>query len=65
MDVTKLTKDLNDEDLAALNEGIQAEIRNRGPKVDQALLDRIKPGMSKEEDAAVRTILQQAAKDFL
>jgi hypothetical protein len=50
MDVTKLTKDLNDDDLAALADGVQAEARNRRPKVT---MDDIKPGMSKEKSAEI------------
>jgi hypothetical protein len=60
-DQKKITKDLADEDLAALNDAVQAEIRDRRPKVT---LDMIRPGMSKEDDAAVRAALMQAAKDL-
>lgn len=60
-DQKKITKDLTDEDLAALNDAVQAEIRNRRPKVT---LDMIKPGMTKEEDALVRAALKQAAEDL-
>jgi len=61
MDVTKLTKDLNDDDLAALNDGIQAEIRNRRPKLT---LDDIQPGMSKEKSAEIRAELERLAKEL-
>lgn len=61
MDAIKF-KDLADGDLAALNEAVQAEVRNRRPK---ATLDMIRPGMSKEEDALVRAALRDAAKDLM
>jgi hypothetical protein len=64
-DARKLARDMDDEGLAELHNTVQAEIRGRRPQVDQALLDKIKPGMSKEDDAHVRSVLQQAAKDFL
>jgi hypothetical protein len=60
-EITKLTKDLSNDDLAALHDGVQAEVRNRRPK---ATLDMIKPGMTKEEDALVRQALRDAAKDL-
>jgi hypothetical protein len=61
-DIQKLTRDLTNDDLAALHDGVQAEVRNRRPK---ATLDMIRPGMTKEEDALVRQALLDAAKDLL
>lgn len=61
MDVTKLTKDLTDNDLAALNEGVQAEIKNRRPPVS---LDSIRVGMTPEEKKAVNSAIQNALKEL-
>ena len=60
MDVTKL-KDLNSDDLAALNEGVQAEVRNRRPKLT---MDMITPTMSKETSAEIRAELERLAKEL-
>ena len=60
-DALKLTKDLDNSDLAALNDAVQSEIRNRRPKVT---LDMIKPGMTKEEDALVRQAIKDATNDL-
>ncbi len=60
-DVTKLTKDLDDAALAELNDSVQTEIKSRRPRIT---LDMIKQGMTKEEDALVRSALLDAAKDL-
>ena len=59
MDATKLTKELADEDLAALNDAVTAEVRNRQPK---ATIEMIRPGMSKEDEAMVLKAIIDARK---
>jgi hypothetical protein len=58
---TKFTKDLGDEDLAALNDAVNAEVRNRLPKVS---LDSIKPGMTPEARKAAIEAIQRAGKEL-
>jgi hypothetical protein len=61
MDTQKFTKELNNEDLAALHDACKSEVRNRSPKVS---LDSIKPGMTPEARKAAMTAIQDAMKEL-
>jgi len=60
-DARKLTKDLDDEGLAAMADAVNSEVRDRQPKVS---LDSIRPGMSADERKAVYGAIQQAVKEL-
>jgi hypothetical protein len=60
-EIKKITQSMGDDDLAALNDHIQEEIRGRRPKFT---MDDIKVGMSKETSAGVRAELERVMKEL-
>jgi len=60
-DAQKLTRDLDNEGLAALHDAVKSEVRNRTPKFD---MDSIRHDMSPETRKAAMAAIQDALKEL-